>query len=532
MTFKDLRKRINSTLEISHHQKQQTRLFDICKDKPFWIWDVQEHKLEDFRTKGECCFNHIIGLPTKEGLEKPMFDYEKILYDSLLNPESYNTLNHRFKNKHLWVKKATGLGVTEFFLRLMAWLCLKDNSYRNSQMCIVTGPNIDIAIKLIKRIKGLFEPKLGLTFANKETVLELNGCRIEAYPSNHIDAYRALDNPKFILLDEADFFRKGEQEDVRHVSERYIAKSDPYIVMVSTPNSPDGLFEAIEKEPVETCLYKRLFLDYTYGLDRIYSREEIEKAKASPSFEREYNLKYLGRIGNVFHTKDIEEAIEKGRNYDPDDSTVNSYAAKSMGIDPAYGSSNFGIVITQFSDGVIQVLYADEFPRPDYNEMLGRCIELIENYNIAKVYIDGSNPSFIRSLKQMLGERSDYEKVIEYYKKIKWHWKEHMQVIPVNFSTEHREMLGHAKMLMEEGKVAINPIFFDKLVISLRTAVENEGSLDKEATSHNDILDAFRMCLKRYEFKTTPTPEEEESSNSNKVITRKYYYSEMKQDER
>jgi hypothetical protein len=101
MTFKDLRKRINSTLEISHHQKQQTRLFDICKDKPFWIWDVQEHKLEDFRTKGECCFNHIIGLPTKEGLEKPMFDYEKILYDSLLNPESYNTLNHRIKNKHL-----------------------------------------------------------------------------------------------------------------------------------------------------------------------------------------------------------------------------------------------------------------------------------------------------------------------------------------------------------------------------------------------------------------------------------------------
>jgi len=94
--------------------------------------------LEDFRTKGECCFNHIIGLPTKEGLEKPMFDYEKILYDSLLNPESYNTsLNHRFKNKHLWVKKATGLGVTEFFLRLMAWLCIKDNSYRNSQMCIV-----------------------------------------------------------------------------------------------------------------------------------------------------------------------------------------------------------------------------------------------------------------------------------------------------------------------------------------------------------------------------------------------------------
>ena len=37
-------------------------------------------------------------------------------------------------------------------------------------MCIVTGPNIDMAIKLIKRAKNIFETKLGLTFQNKETV--------------------------------------------------------------------------------------------------------------------------------------------------------------------------------------------------------------------------------------------------------------------------------------------------------------------------------------------------------------------------
>jgi hypothetical protein len=36
-----------------------------------------------------------------------------------------------------------------------------------------------------------------------------------------------LPNVSFILLDKADSFRKGEQEDVRHISERYIAKSDP-----------------------------------------------------------------------------------------------------------------------------------------------------------------------------------------------------------------------------------------------------------------------------------------------------------------
>ena len=181
-------------------------------------------------------------------MEKPIFDYQELLYEALLSPDFCNPLNHGFKDKHLWIKKATGLGVTEFFLRLMAWLCLRNNDYRNSQMCIVTGPNIDIAIKLIKRMKSLFERKLGLIFANKETVLELNGSESKRILQTILMLIRALDNPKFILLDEADFFRKGEQEDVRHVSERYIAKSDPYIVMVSTPNAPDGLFEHIEKE--------------------------------------------------------------------------------------------------------------------------------------------------------------------------------------------------------------------------------------------------------------------------------------------
>jgi hypothetical protein len=53
-------------------------------------------------------------------------------------------------------------------------------------------------------------------------------------------------------------------------------------------------------------------------IGKIYTADEIEKAKQSPSFEREYNLKYLGKIGNVFHTNDIEAAIEKRRKYNPD----------------------------------------------------------------------------------------------------------------------------------------------------------------------------------------------------------------------
>jgi late competence protein required for DNA uptake (superfamily II DNA/RNA helicase) len=129
----------------------------------------------------------------------------------------------------------------------MAWLCLRNDDYQNSQMVIITGPNQELAIKLIKRMKALFD-NIGLEFDSKETVIELNGCTIEPYPSNHIDAFHSHTNPK--LIDEGDFFRKNEQEDVRHVAERYIAKSDPFIVMVSTPNAPNGLFEKIEKEQI------------------------------------------------------------------------------------------------------------------------------------------------------------------------------------------------------------------------------------------------------------------------------------------
>ena len=65
-----------------------------------------------------------------------------------------------------------------------------------------------------------------------------------------------------------------------------LAKADPYIVMVSTPDKPGGLFYNIENEPEETCLYKRLKMDWTVGLHKIYSEEEIEKVKHSPSFRQ------------------------------------------------------------------------------------------------------------------------------------------------------------------------------------------------------------------------------------------------------
>ena len=78
-----------------------------------------------------------------------------------------------------------------------------------------------------------------------------------------------------------------------------------------------------------------------------------------------------------------------------------------------------------------------------------------------------------------------------------------MKIVPVNFNSEHKAMLGHYKMILEQdpGKIAINPDRFDKLITALRTAVDNDGTLDKEAISYNDIFDAFRLALKFYNFR-------------------------------
>ena len=148
MTFKDLKKRFSSgsTAENNNIISTSSNKFDIFKDKPFWISNVEEHKAEDIRTRGYCCFNHIIGLPKKDGIEKPIFDYET---DLVKNLEEYRSV---------WIKKSRGLGVTEIILRYISWLCTRNNDdYKGKRIHIVTGPRINLAEDLIDRIHNLFE---------------------------------------------------------------------------------------------------------------------------------------------------------------------------------------------------------------------------------------------------------------------------------------------------------------------------------------------------------------------------------------
>lgn len=189
-------------------------------------------------------------------------------------------------------------------------------------------------------------------------------------------------------------------------------------------------------------------------------------------------MQYLGLIGNTFHTRDIDRAVELGKQYKPNRVIVETQ--KVMGIDPGWGSSAFGLVLLQVADGQIQVMYADEFERPRYEDMSTKVIDLIRGLNrrkidqdyvnSAKIYVDAANPEFISTVKREVGEttRWDYiQEKITYCKKHNLDLARFMTVIPVPFSVNGKDMIMHCKELLEHERplVAINPKF-EKLITS------------------------------------------------------------------
>ena len=115
------------------------------------------------------------------------------------------------------------------------------------------------------------------------------------------------------------------------------------------------------------------------GLARYTQRRDSTRQGNPLPLAREYDLQYLGLIGNTFHTKDIERAIQFGNNYNPNRVVVE--AQKVLGLDPGWGSSAFGVCLLQVANGRIEVLIAEEFERPRYQDMAEKVIDIIRGLN-------------------------------------------------------------------------------------------------------------------------------------------------------
>lgn len=457
---------------------------------PFWRWDLSraDHRQLAIDKNKRCCFNHLIGLPRKDARRMPIFAWQKDIFEAYEN------------HKYAWILKATGLGVTEFTLRYILWKCTHSNEWSHSWVPIVTGPRIDMTRESITRMKDMIMDSYPIRDVTRED-FTINNVRVHAFPSNHLDTFRSLPSVKFVFLDEADFFAKEEQYQVRTISERYIAKSDTRILMVSTPNRPGGLMERIQEEA--DSMYHKITLPYTVGLGTMYSEEQIRENMKSPSFQQEYNLKYLGEVGNIFNLMDIEYCIkELGQQYDPDDEATNTFQMTSrfMGVDPGFGSSMFGIVLTQMRDGLPEVIYADHIERGSMTECLNVVLKMAQKYRVMKIYIDGSSAGFVKDLKIRYNEpdATSYAQILEKHPEAAEAWihTEKPRVVPISFRKKHREMLMNLEQFIQKRLIRIHPSH-TKLAIALRTATskDEQWNLDKEKTSHDDILDSLMLSL-------------------------------------
>ena len=130
----------------------------------------------------------------------------------------------------------------------------------------------------------------------------------------------------------------------------------------------------------------------------MYSPEAIQEQMKEPSFEREYNLKFVGLEGNCFTIADVERAIIPSYSYN-DTISRSETIFRSAGIDIGAGSSKTGIVLTQYCNNKIQIIHAKQYDRPILGEITEEIIRLTNRHPNTRIFIDASNPLAVSELK-------------------------------------------------------------------------------------------------------------------------------------
>jgi hypothetical protein len=497
--------------------------YEIFYGLPFYRFDLPGDKhLELYDKTGcRCCWNHFVGMPEKHGKRLPLFPYQKTLWEDFEKSYVGDSNQRMFA-----VLKATGLGITEYSIRIMAWMATSSSKYWGKRFAIIAGIRQHVSEEIIDRMLGLFDRFLFLNIKKTKARTLLNNVIVEGYPAENIDSLRSYHNLSFILVDEADFFRRSLQKSVRTVIERYIAKTNPFVYLVSTPNSSTGLFYELFREQRDNRFYKKYEFDYTYGLGYIFTQKEIDEQRESDNFEQEYNLQFGGTKGNLFshrsimknvYTNDQAEKIGFNPYYfykdieDDSNGEGGYYFPRTIGVDPGFGrdpkrdvGSYTGITLTQWRNQRAEILYADELIQPDFDELVDIVSLMAVKTNAYKIFVDGSNPAFARALKNSLGEYPNYGKFDKKDLERKIYHGD-MLVCPIAFNTKAREMMYNLKEFVDKGLLVIHEKQ-NTVVECLKSAVIINEKLDKELSAHDDLFDSMRLAFSGYRMAEKKIP--------------------------
>src|SRR6266487_516810 len=482
MTTKTI-KNLGMLVPSQNKQPELARLLARLRNKPFFCG-------QPVTCNGEFCFWH--NFPVyRHGKQMPCLKYE------------LDILSKFDKSSYHIILKPVSAGITTMCLYWLVYKAVVNDDWKNRSVGIIVGPNISLAIKLMKRIRKMFEP-YNIFWETKETYSVIGQTEFEVFPSHHLDSYRSLESPVCTYISEAEMFPSHQVSDVREVSERYISKAGgrPYwIIMESTPGSPNGLFDTMFRE--EPSIYTKTKFDYTVPLaEGMYSQSEIDIALKSPSADRELLCRFAGFQGSSFKITDIQRCQEI--KYNPDEIMPN--ITRSLGCDMGYtGGLNggaFSFCVVEDTGNVIKVMYSEEFQNAEHSAMVQKAVELMNKYNVVKVWADASGVDFIRSLKTEISEDPNYHRVFERAKHDKIPDPFNLMTIcPISFSTEHKIMMSHCKALLSDGLVAIDS-GFAKLITAISTATDLDNSYQKHNSQclHTDSFDSFRLAVNPHMF--------------------------------
>ncbi len=285
-----------------------------------------------------------------------------------------------------------------------------------------------------------------------------------------------------------------------------LANTQGRLHIETIPNGPTGrVYEIYEQiKSGEITPDKMQLLVITAGdavREGVITQEFLDKEKVLKGvmYDQYYNADFIVGHGNVFRPDDIKACYEQ---YDP--TTVVNYSCPiSMGIDPGFGSSKFGITILQLEDNKLKVLYAKEWVRENYERMIELVGQLRLQYKPNKIYVDGAKPDFIKSLKIQFGETTNYEKLVDESKKDKQDPEYRMYVVPINFNEYGKLLLGRFQHLVSKHWFSFSQIQHNELLKQMSSAqFQDNGNLDKTEAGEEtyDVFDSTRLALKQFDI--------------------------------
>ena len=122
----------------------------------------------------------------------------------------------------------------------------------------------------------------------------------------------------------------------------------------------------------------------------------------------------------------------------------------SAGLDFGFGSSNTAIVVTEYlkEQRKIRVLHSQEWEHANPQDIVNFCFDLYRKHWNTWFFVDGANRAAVNLMKVAFSESLNWEK-----SRIT---PESMKVLPVNFATDHKQMLSSLALIISKEYIAIS----------------------------------------------------------------------------